>query len=88
MRALRSRSVGTLPPWLLLQVHCPYPPLVQSQGADPFCSDVLGSTVRHRAQMAVEGAVGLNMAGQERPLSFPPLGSIVLLEYAQRKSPP
>ncbi|RRT59041.1 hypothetical protein B296_00028909 [Ensete ventricosum] len=42
--------------------HCPHPPLVQSRGAGPFCSDVRGSTVR--AWMAVEGAVGLGMAGR------------------------
>ncbi|RZR88614.1 hypothetical protein BHM03_00016236 [Ensete ventricosum] len=48
MHALRSRPIGALPPWLLLQVqghlqmvHCPHPPLVQSQGAGPSCNDVL-----------------------------------------------
>ncbi|RZS19764.1 hypothetical protein BHM03_00052203 [Ensete ventricosum] len=52
MRALRSQLVVTLPLRLLLQVpgllqmvHCPHPPLVKSQGAGPFCSDVLGSMV-------------------------------------------
>ncbi|RWW55778.1 hypothetical protein BHE74_00037546 [Ensete ventricosum] len=63
-------------------VHYPYPPLVQSRGADPFYSDVLGSMVHHEelakrsrnsslviffgegAWMAVEGAIGLGMAGR------------------------
>ncbi|RWW26907.1 hypothetical protein GW17_00008686 [Ensete ventricosum] len=50
MRALHNRPVETLPPWLLLKVqgllqifHCSHPSLVQSRGADPFCSDVRGS---------------------------------------------
>ncbi|RRT75204.1 hypothetical protein B296_00020646 [Ensete ventricosum] len=56
MRALCTQPIEALPMWLSLQVRdllqmfrCPHPPLVQSRGANPFCSDVLGSMVHHSA---------------------------------------
>ncbi|RWV95099.1 hypothetical protein GW17_00042306 [Ensete ventricosum] len=36
--------------------HCPHPPLVQSRGAGPFCSDVRGSMVAVGLDMASRGA--------------------------------
>ncbi|RWV83935.1 hypothetical protein GW17_00054399 [Ensete ventricosum] len=60
MRALRSQLVVTLPLRLLLQVpgllqmvHCPHPPLVKSQGAGPFCSDILGSMLSKASNFAL-----------------------------------
>ncbi|RWW02791.1 hypothetical protein GW17_00034097 [Ensete ventricosum] len=49
-------------------VQCPHPLLVLSQEAAPFCSDVRGSKVRRRAQMAVKGAEGFGIAGREATL--------------------
>ncbi|RWW00233.1 hypothetical protein BHE74_00056948 [Ensete ventricosum] len=43
-------------------VHCPYPPLVQSQGAGPFCSDVLDS-------MGLDGQSILNSTKRDRIFS-------------------
>ncbi|RWW01324.1 hypothetical protein GW17_00035656 [Ensete ventricosum] len=73
MRALHSRPIETLPPWLLLQVqgllqmvHYPHPPLVQSQGADPFCNDVLGSMMLGHDQAWASGQGSDDVVGPRR----------------------
>ncbi|RWW13322.1 hypothetical protein GW17_00022974 [Ensete ventricosum] len=57
MRALRSRSVGALPPWLPPQ--CQHNPLAERSRTSSLVNFFGMGT-----QMAVEGAVGLGIAGR------------------------